>query len=109
MRGTQTGLIHLEYGFAPSGTLDSLKVWSSITPGHWLLACEYWMSDSPFHGTGIRFDNGYESEGLAHILEAVMQHQNAFALPPQPLPAGIAPDHNAQGRREHSSSRLVSQ
>src|SRR5450759_4580856 len=38
----QTGLIHIEYGFAPTGTLDYLKVWSSLTRGHWLLACEYW-------------------------------------------------------------------
>lgn len=39
------------------------------------------MSPSTFHGTGVRFDNGYESEGLAHTLEFVMQRQNAFALP----------------------------
>ena len=82
MRDAQTGSIHIEYGFAPTGTLDYLKVWSSITRGHWLLACEYWMSGSAFHGTGVRFDNGYESEGLAHILEFVMQHQNSFVLPP---------------------------
>ena len=81
MRGAQSGLIHLEYGFAPSGTLDHLQVWSSITRGHWLLACAYRMSDSESHDTGVRFDNGYESEGLAHILELVIAHQNAFAAP----------------------------
>jgi hypothetical protein len=75
-------LIHIEYSFAPTGTLDYLKVWSSMTRGHWLLACEYWTSVNTFHGTGICFDNGCESEGLAHILEFVMQHQNSFALPP---------------------------
>jgi hypothetical protein len=80
--GAQTGLIHVEYGFAPSGTLDYLKVWSSIARGHWLLACEYWTSANSFHSTGVRFDNEYESEGLAHILEFVMQHQNSFVLPP---------------------------
>lgn len=80
--GAQTGLIHVEYGFAPSGTLDYLKVWSSIARGHWLLACEYWTSANTFHSTGVRFDNGYESEELAHILEFVMQHQNSFVLPP---------------------------
>jgi hypothetical protein len=83
MRGAQTGLIHIEYGFIPSGTLDCLQVWSSITRGHWLLACEYWMSASTFHVTGVVFNNGYQSEGLAHILESVMQHQTAFALPPK--------------------------
>ena len=40
------------------------------------------MSASKFHGTGVHFENGYQSEGLAHILELVMQHQNAFVLPP---------------------------
>jgi len=81
MHGTEAGLIHIEYGFVPTGTLDYLKVWSSITRGHWLLACEYWMSATTFHGTGVRFDNGYESEGLAHILEFAMQHQTEFTLP----------------------------
>jgi hypothetical protein len=79
MRGAPTGLIHIEYGFAPSGTLDYLQVWSSITRGHWLLACGYCMSASKFHG--VHFDNKYQSEGLAHILEFVMQNQEAFALP----------------------------
>jgi len=81
MRETQAGLVHIEYSYLPSGTLDYLKVWSSITRGHWLLACEYWGSVNTFHGTGVRFDNGYESEELAHILESVMQHQNSFVLP----------------------------
>jgi hypothetical protein len=81
MHDAQTGLIHIEYGFAPTGTLDYLKIWSSLTRGHWLLACEYWMSESTFHGAGVRFDNGYESEGLSNILERVMQHQTSFVLP----------------------------
>jgi|SRR5208283_772452 len=81
MHGAQTGLIHIEYGFAPTGTLGSLKVWSSITRGHWLLACEYWMSPSTFHGTGVGFSNGYKSEGLADILRFAMQHQSSFVLP----------------------------
>ena len=79
---TETGLIHIEYGFAPGGTLDYLKVWSSITSGHWLLVCEYWMSPSTFHGAGISFANDYQSEGLAHTLGFIMQHQDAFTLPP---------------------------
>ena len=82
MHGTQTGLIHIEYGFGSSDTLDYVKVWSSISPGHWLLACEYWMSASTLHGAGVRFDKGYQSQRLAHILEVLMQHQGAFTLPP---------------------------
>lgn len=81
MQRAPTALIHIEYGFAANGTVDYLKVWSSISRGHWLLACEYWMSESRFHSTGIHFENGYRSEGLAHILESVMQHQTAFSLP----------------------------
>jgi hypothetical protein len=81
MQSAQTALIHLEYGFAANGTVDYLKVWSSLTRGHWLLACEYWMAASRFHSTGVHFENGYRSEGLAHILESVMQHQTSFSLP----------------------------
>jgi hypothetical protein len=80
-RNAQTALIQIEYAFAQGDTIDYLKVWSSVSRGHWLLACEYWMSASTFHGTGTRFENGYESEGLAHILELVMRHQSEFELP----------------------------
>jgi hypothetical protein len=81
MRGAQSGLIHLEYSFAASGALDCLRVWSSITRGYWLLACTYWLSASQFHDSGVHFDNGYQSAGLARTLAAVMQHQSAFTLP----------------------------
>ncbi len=81
MRGVQTGVIHIEYGFTVGDTLDYLKLWSSITRGHWLLACGYRMSGSTFHTSGIYFENGYRSEGLGQVLESVMQHQSAFILP----------------------------
>src|SRR5437867_2167308 len=89
MHGAQTGLIHVEYGFAPGGTLDYLRIWSSITRGHWLLACAYWMSASGFHDAGIHFDNGYQSEGLARTLAMVMQNQNAFDRHPNPGRQGL--------------------
>ena len=82
MRGTHTGLIHIEYGFAVGGTLDYLKVWSSLSRGHWLLACQYWMSANMFHAASVSFSNGYQSEELARILDLAMQHQNWFVLPP---------------------------
>ena len=78
--GVQPGLIHIEYDLAAGGTLDDLRIWSSITRGHWLLVCEYWMSPSNSHRSGVRFENGYHSEGLAHTLEFVMQHQKMFTL-----------------------------
>ncbi len=74
-------LVHIKYGFASTGTLDYLQIWSCISRGQWLLACEYWMLASTFHGTGVHFENGYDSEGLANVLERVMQHQMAFSLP----------------------------
>jgi hypothetical protein len=82
MHGIQSGLVNIEYGFSPSGTLDHLQVWSSQRRGYWLLVCSYWMSPSKLHDSGVHFDNGYQSKGLAHILAVVMQHQSAFALPP---------------------------
>ena len=79
--GAEPELIHIEYNLTAGGTLDDLRIWSSITRGHWLLICEYWMSASDSHSSRMRFDNGYHSEGLARTLEFVMQRQNAFALP----------------------------
>jgi hypothetical protein len=82
MRGVQSGTVHIEYGFSGGGTLDHVQVWSSIRRGYWFLACSYWMSASKLHDSGVQFDNGYQSEGLEHNLTMVMQHQSAFALPP---------------------------
>jgi hypothetical protein len=82
MHGTQSGLIQVEYSYAPSGTLDYLRVWTSINRGCWLLAYAYRASASGSHNAGVHFENGYQSEGLAQILEIVMQHQNAFAFLP---------------------------
>ncbi len=119
------GVIHIEYGLAPGGTLDYLQVWSSIKRGYWLLACSYWMSASQSHGSGVRFDNGFESQPLAHILEVVMHHQNLFAPPlnlarPQGLlqiaiptdkdsKAAAASINYALGRVNSVSSRLPSE
>jgi hypothetical protein len=96
--GVQDELIHIEYGFVPKGTLDHLQVWSSISRGRWLLVCEYWMSATAFHNTGVRFENDYKSEGLARSLEFVMQHQNLFVLPV---------NHGRQGLLQISTPTLV--
>jgi len=89
MRGDENGLVHMEYDFSPEGKLDYLQIWSSIRRGYWLLACTYWTSASQSHGTGVYFDNGYESESLAHILEVLMQHQNLFGLPQNRVRHGL--------------------
>src|SRR2546429_9727485 len=75
MRGAQTGLIHIEYGFAAGGTLDYLQVWASVTRGHWVLAWGDWVAASGIFGTGGPFDNKYQTERLAHILGFLMSHQ----------------------------------
>jgi hypothetical protein len=82
MNDAKSGLIHLEYAFAPNGSLEHLKLWSSTTRGHWRLACEYWMSASTFHGSGVHFEKGFQSEGLTQTLEFIMQHQQAFSASP---------------------------
>lgn len=81
VRGAPGATIQVEYAFAPGGTLAYVRVWSSTLRGYWLLACAYWMSASGSHDQGAHFDNGYRSDGLAHILEFLMQHQNSFAIP----------------------------
>ena len=81
VRGSQGGLIHIEYSFAPSGSLEHLQVWSSIIRGHWRLACGYQRAASRVLETGVRFHNGYHSEGLARILELLVFNQKAFVLP----------------------------
>jgi hypothetical protein len=87
--GAQPGLIHIEYNLATDGTLGDLRILASVIRGRWLVVCEYWMSASSSHDSGARFENGYHSDGLAHTLEFVMQHQNAFGLPPSLGRAGL--------------------
>src|SRR5438477_9155639 len=98
MHGVQTGLIHIEYGFATGGTLDYLKLWSSVSRGHWLLACEYWMSASTFHHTGVH----RQRISLAR-LGAHPGISDATPIHIQPSNGSwetrITPDPNAYGRR----------
>ncbi len=108
-RGTDTGLIHIEYGFAAGGTLDYLKVWSSLTRGHWLLACEYWMSANAFHGAGVSFSNGFQSEELTRILELVMQSQNSFVLPHNLGRQGLLQISTPTAEESAASATLISE
>jgi hypothetical protein len=107
--GTPTGLIHIEYGFADEGTLDYLKVWSSLSRGQWLLACKYWMSANTFHAAGIGFENGYQSEGLAHVLEVAMRHQNSFILPPDLGRQGLLQISTPTAEESAAAATLISQ
>lgn len=82
MKNARSGLIHLEYAFASDGSLEYLKVWSSVIRGRWNLACQCWMSSSASHRPGIHFENGFQSEGLAQTLDFITQHQQAFSPSP---------------------------
>ena len=82
VRDATSGLLHLEYAFAPDGSLDCLKLWSSVSRGHWRLVCTYWMSPSALHGSGLHFEDGFRSDGLAQNLEFIMRHQPAFVPSP---------------------------
>jgi hypothetical protein len=108
-RGAPAGLIHIEYGFAAGETLDYLKVWSSLSRGHWLLACEYWMSANTFHAAGICFENGYQSEGLADVLEVAMQHQSSFVLPPNLGRQGLLQISTPTTKESTAAATLISE
>jgi hypothetical protein len=74
----ETGLIHIEY--APGIALEYVKIWQLAAKGAWSLICEYWMVPQPAALARLTFTNGYHSEGLAQMLDVVMQHQDDFAL-----------------------------
>jgi hypothetical protein len=80
-RHGNTTSIQLEYAFAKDGILDFIQIWLSTSRGSWVLACSYWMSSTKLHDSGVHFDNGHYSEGLARFLELVMRQQQDFALP----------------------------
>lgn len=81
IHGVQSGLVHVEYKFSATGSLDSFQVWTSVRRGYWLLACSYRASPSEGKSGEVQFDNGYQSAGLAEVMAVVMKHPGAFTLP----------------------------
>lgn len=77
---THPGSIHAEYHVEPFGSVEFIKVWTSITRGYWDLVCEHWMHSGALVRSGIRFANGYKSEGLRGMLESVMQHREVLLV-----------------------------
>jgi hypothetical protein len=84
LRPSQRGLIQIEY--VPGIHLSYLKIWQLTGKGEWSLVCEHWVSHRPTIATddGTTFSNGYHSEGLAAMLQVIMQHQDHFAAPLRP-------------------------
>jgi hypothetical protein len=81
---SQRDLIQIEY--VPGIHLSYLKIWQLTGKGEWSLVCEHWVSHRPTIATddGTTFSNGYHSEGLAAMLQVIMQHQEHFAPPLKP-------------------------
>lgn len=75
---SQRGLIHIDY--APGPSLQYLKIWQLTAKGSWSLICEYWMrqGQGATPVAGLTFSNDFHSEGLAQMLEVIMQHQGTF-------------------------------
>src|SRR5579864_5834998 len=57
--GTRTNLVHVEYRLGPGGSLEFLKIWSSITRGHQYLVCEWSPSPAANH---VDFSNDFCSK-----------------------------------------------
>jgi len=74
--GTRTSLVHVEYRLEAGGSLEFLKVWSSITSGHQYLVSEWNPSAAANH---VSFSNDFYSKDLAQMLESIIQHQAAFS------------------------------
>jgi hypothetical protein len=77
VKGSQTGIIDIEYGTAPEPSLQYLKIWLSTTRDTWDLICEYWISPgtSPVPVAGLTFSNGYYSSDLKQMVGHLMRHQ----------------------------------
>ena len=75
--GTRTNLVHVEYRLGPGGSLEFLKVWSSITRGHQYLVCDWTCAPSSV-ASHVSFSNDFYSKDLAQMLESIIQHQAIF-------------------------------
>jgi hypothetical protein len=70
--------IRVEYQGKPGTPLDSLRIWSDWGGGYQRLVCDYWTRTSPAHPSGMRFTNGYHSDGLGQALDFIMKNQDRF-------------------------------
>ena len=81
--------MQIEYRNGPERSLEHLKLWSSALRGHWNLVCEYWVHATATHLQGAIFSDSYSSAGLTRMLEAIMQNQQAFAVPHSDSTGGL--------------------
>jgi hypothetical protein len=81
--------MQMQYRSGPERSLEHLKLWSSASRGHWNLVCEYWVHATKTHVQGVTFSDRYSSAGLTRMLEAIMQNQQAFAVPHSDSSGGL--------------------
>ena len=77
-----SGLIHVEYQTGGDGSLDFLKVWTSIVRGEWKLVCEMWMQPLWSHIPGLYFSNGFQPVMFAHAMKSLMEREDPFSMLP---------------------------
>ena len=82
MPNYDNGLIHVEYDFGRNGTVHYFRIWSSTLRGHWNLVCTYQAPSSSAANSGVHFENAYRLERMRHILNLIVQHQDAFSAAP---------------------------
>jgi hypothetical protein len=82
MPNDEKGSIHVEYDLAADGSVGYLQIWSSVRHGYWQLVCTYQISDSGIANIGTHFENLSAIDHLANTLDTLLQHQQAFLLPP---------------------------
>jgi hypothetical protein len=73
--------VRVEYQSEPGTSLDYLTVWSVKAGGYQDLVCDYWTWTSPAHASGVRFTNGFHSDGLGQTLDFIMRNQDQFTRP----------------------------
>jgi len=101
----EPGLVHIEY--APGVALDYLKVWQLVAKGVWSLICEYWMVPQTAGALQrLTFSNGYNSEGLAQMLEEIMQNQDDF-MPSEGPGAGMIQVTRPSEERKQAASTCM--
>ncbi len=79
-----SGQIQVEYHVEAMGSVEFVKIWGSTIRGYWNLICEHWMLWADSHQGGLHFNNGYKSDRLAKMLDAIMQHQGIFLVSAAP-------------------------
>jgi hypothetical protein len=77
-KGVQPRFVRVEYLRESEQPFDHLSVWSVKAGGYQDLVCNYWMSTSSAHPSGVRFRNGFDSAQLVQALEFIMNTQGQF-------------------------------